>query len=206
MFVKASSSDMLDCILNPSIERASILSMAKGARYSRDAHSEPVSLPTELELNLLDLGADDLSFMLSFHSPISSSCGNKLCLSGPSRANEVSHATCCIVFPVISSKGISFFASIESFSIPTDANCCSISFIPEPISAGTTTGLETCMIKLPPSLDFLKSEVLMDRKNPPFFVCKRGPSPSPRGGNSSGFSGGKSVGLSKPLEFLGGEH
>jgi hypothetical protein len=84
MFEGASSSDIPDCILNPSIESASILSIAKGARSSRDTYSEPVSLPNEPELSLLDLGAEDLSFTLVCPRDASSivySCCNKLCLN-----------------------------------------------------------------------------------------------------------------------------
>ncbi|QCE11267.1 hypothetical protein DEO72_LG10g2500 [Vigna unguiculata] len=81
-----------------------------------------------------------------------------------------SHATCCIVFPVISSSNINSLACIESFSIPTEAKLGKTSIIPEPISAGTTTGLDTYMIKLPPLLEFLKSEGFIKRRKPPSFV------------------------------------
>ncbi|KAF7837930.1 uncharacterized protein G2W53_006412 [Senna tora] len=62
MFDGASSPDIPDCILKPSIESASILSIANGARSSNEPNSEPVSLPTEVELNLLDSNPDDDPF------------------------------------------------------------------------------------------------------------------------------------------------
>nr|GMC92670.1 PHD finger protein ALFIN-LIKE 4-like isoform X1 [Ipomoea batatas] len=54
-FEGASSLDMPDCILNPSIRRPSILSIAKGATSPNERYSASCSLPIELGSNSEDL-------------------------------------------------------------------------------------------------------------------------------------------------------
>nr|GMC92669.1 hypothetical protein DEO72_LG10g2500 [Ipomoea batatas] len=92
-------------------------------------------------------------------------------LSDPSKLEAASQAICCTVFPVISSNGINLFACIESFSIPMEVKCCSMSMTPDPISAGTTTGLETCILNFPPPFACLKSAGLIERKRPPSLAA-----------------------------------
>lgn len=81
-----------------------------------------------------------------------------------------SSATSCNVFPEISSKGINFFVCRDKFLIPTEDKFSRMSLILEPISAGSTTGVETCIIRLPTMLAFLKSKGFIDLRKPPPFV------------------------------------
>nr|GMD45926.1 hypothetical protein DEO72_LG10g2500 [Ipomoea batatas] len=88
-----------------------------------------------------------------------------------------------------------------NFSIPLDAQHSNISIILEPITAGSTTEQETCMINLAAFFALLKSNGFIERKKPSFSVCTVGPKPSPRGGNSSDSSWGRWIGLPNPPEL-----
>uniref|UniRef100_A0A0A9DTG4 Uncharacterized protein n=1 Tax=Arundo donax TaxID=35708 RepID=A0A0A9DTG4_ARUDO len=163
---------MLDCILKPSMERASIFSIANGARSSSETYSEAFS----------PLNDDDKSAHLPFFflpraalppPPTKASMprlSNRSYLSADSRADPASKAICCIILPLTSSKGISLLACIDNFSIPTEAKPCNISIIPEPISAGSTIGEEVCMTKLQLFFASLNRAGFIDRRNPPSCV------------------------------------
>ncbi|KAL2586879.1 hypothetical protein AAZV13_13G080000 [Glycine max] len=108
MFDGSSSFNIPDCILKPSSQSASTLSIANGARSSNETNSEPLWSPIELELNLSDSSPpDNVPFKplcVQIEScPVTKSCCKWYCLHKVEQ-NSVSKSFKGMTFKNLTSK------------------------------------------------------------------------------------------------------